>query len=78
MQYQIETTSQIGFLVREKRKSMGLTQVNAAGLLGVGVRFLSELENGKKSISLEKVIQVMQGLGLQLLVETEKESGRYE
>ena len=78
MQYQIETTSQIGFLVREKRKSMGLTQVNAAGLLGVGVRFLSELENGKQSVSLEKVIQVMQGLGLQLLVETEKQGGHYE
>lgn len=50
--------------VREKRKASGLTQAEAAALCGVGTRFLSELENGKVSLQMDKVFKVLTGLGL--------------
>lgn len=51
-------------LVKNKRKKDGLTQSQAAALCGVGTRFLSDLENGKKSLRLSSVFQVLKGLGL--------------
>jgi hypothetical protein len=35
-------------------------------LVGVGVRFLSELERGKTTLELGKVLQVLQGFGFNL------------
>jgi len=59
--------------VRDKRKASGLTQIEAAGLCGVGTRFLSELENGKATLHIGKVLKVLKGLGLSFEV---KERGR--
>ena len=55
----------IGATLRLLRKSQGLTQVEAAGLTGVGVRFMSELENGKPTVRLETLLRVLRGYGLQ-------------
>lgn len=49
-----------------QRKALGLTQIEAAGLCGVGERFLRELEMGKPTVQLGKTLQVMAGLGLRL------------
>jgi len=65
----IETSSDIGKLVCSKRKELGLTYKEAAGLCGVGVRFWSELERGKSSLHLGKVLFVLMRLGLDLQVE---------
>jgi len=54
----------LGGAVRAKRKADGLTQAKAAALCGVGVRFLSDLENGKSTVELGKVLNVLAGLGL--------------
>ena len=56
----------LGKAIRRRRKSMGLTQLDAAGLCGVGERFLSELERGKPTAELGKVLQVLDRLGLRL------------
>ncbi|NCC14012.1 MAG: transcriptional regulator, partial [Spirochaetia bacterium] len=64
-----ETSSDIGKLVCSKRKELGLTQKEAAGLCGVGVRFWSELERGKSSLHLGKVLLVLTRLGLEIQVE---------
>jgi transcriptional regulator with XRE-family HTH domain len=45
---------------------MGLSQLDAAGLCGVGERFLSELERGKTTAELGKVLQVLNRLGLRI------------
>jgi len=45
---------------------MGLTQRDAAGLCGVGERFLSELERGKETASLGKTVTVIKRLGLKI------------
>ena len=45
--------------VREKRRSQGWTQVQLADYAGVGLRFVRELEQGKSSLRLDKVNQVL-------------------
>lgn len=45
--------------VKEKRKSVNLTQPELAEKAGVGLRFVRELEQGKESLRLDKVNQVL-------------------
>lgn len=45
--------------IKEKRKQLKLTQPELAVKAGVGLRFLRELENGKESVRLDKVNQVL-------------------
>ncbi|MGQ0503730.1 MAG: helix-turn-helix domain-containing protein [Myxococcaceae bacterium] len=62
----IVSAVQLGHLIRQRRKASGIRLVEAAGLAGVGVRFLSELERGKATASLGKTLQVLQRLGLEV------------
>ena len=64
----IRSIEDLGHLIRERRKEAGLTQVEAAGLLGVGARFLGELERGKPTLEIAKVLQALQRLGLEVEV----------
>ena len=45
--------------VKEMRKKFGLTQVDLAAKSGVGLRFVRELEQGKETLRLDKVNQVL-------------------
>ena len=45
--------------VKEMRKQFGLTQVDLAAKPGVGLRFVRELEQGKETLRLDKVNQVL-------------------
>lgn len=45
--------------IRERRRSMGFTQKDLADRAGVGLRFVRELEQGKLSLRLDKVNQVL-------------------
>ena len=58
----------LGLLVRETRKAQGLTQEQLAATAGVGVRFVRELEQGKESCHLGKVLIVLAMLGIELKV----------
>ncbi|HEB63037.1 MAG TPA: transcriptional regulator [Gammaproteobacteria bacterium] len=62
----IVSAQDIGNIVRTARKQQGVTQANFAALCGVGVRFVSDLENGKATAELGKVLSVIQCLGLEL------------
>ncbi len=62
----IRDAATLGQAVRERRKRDGLTLVEAAGLTNLGVRFLSELENGKPTVRLDKLMRVLEASGLQL------------
>lgn len=46
-------------LVKAKRKALGLTQLELADRAGLGLRFIRELEQGKQTLRLDKVNQVM-------------------
>lgn len=62
----IESAEDLGKAIRRQRKQGDLTLIEAAGLIDVGVRFLSELENGKPTVRLDKLMLVLDALGLQL------------
>ena len=64
----IESPTQLGAAIRAKRRADGLSQGQLAGLCGVGLRFLSELERGKASAEVGKVLAVLAGLGLVVTV----------
>lgn len=49
----------IGNKIRNKRKSLGITQKYLSAIANVGVRFISDLENGTETVELNKVIQVL-------------------
>lgn len=65
---QILDTKSLGDVVRRHRKLQGATQVEFASLCGVGVRFISDLENGKPTVQMGKVLQVLNSLGLELVL----------
>lgn len=56
----------LGQFVRDQRKRIGLTQVDLADLAGVSDRFLRELEKGKTTAEVGKVITVLSTLGYDL------------
>ncbi len=56
-------TATIGQIVREERKTLGLRQAELAAASGVGVRFLVDLERGKPTVQLGRVLAVLAALG---------------
>lgn len=68
----IADAESFGALVRAERKSQKLTQEQLAGLAGVGVRFVRELEAGKESCQFGRALQVAQTLGLVVSVGTRR------
>lgn len=69
MKSTVSTAADIGTAVRKKRKAHKLTLAEAAGLCNVNYRFLSDLENGKPTVRLDKVLQVLKALGLDLALQ---------
>lgn len=49
--------------IKERRKHLGLTQIDLAEKAGVGLRFVRDLEQGKPSLRLDKVNQVLDLFG---------------
>lgn len=64
----IVSVSDLGAMIRRRRKEAGFTQARLAAFLGCGVRFVSELERGKQTVELGKVLAILSGLGLELRV----------
>ncbi len=58
----------LGAALRKERKKHKLTQADVAFAAGVGIRFLSDLESGKPTVQLEKVLQVVAVLGGAILL----------
>jgi y4mF family transcriptional regulator len=52
--------------VKEKRGEVLLTQLDLAEKSGVGLRFVRELEQGKKTLRMDKVNQVLRLFGYEL------------
>jgi HTH-type transcriptional regulator / antitoxin HipB len=58
------TPQQIGGFVRNARKSLGVTQRDLALTSGTGLRFIIELEQGKPTCQIGKVLTVLHTLGI--------------
>lgn len=72
----VRAVRDLGAAIRAARKQAGLEQKDAAGLAGVGLRFLSDLERGKPTVRMDKVLQVLDVLGLELTVRARR--ARYD
>lgn len=55
---------ELGASVRERRKQLRLTQIELADLAGCGPDFLYDLERGKPTVRLDKLVPVLNALGL--------------
>ncbi len=56
----------LGRLLRETRRALGLTQPKLALSAGVGVRFLVDIEKGKPTAQIGKIMRVLAALGIEL------------
>ena len=66
----IRSSFELGAVIREQRKRLALKQLDLAGLGNTGNRFIVDLENGKPTVQLQKVLDLMDLLGLELVVRT--------
>ena len=59
--------------VKSSRKAQKISQIELAALAGVGLRFVRDLEQGKPSLRLDKVNDVLVVFNAKVGVETIKE-----
>ncbi len=64
----IKSVDALGKYIRTVRKQQGLTQADIAGLAALGNRFVVDLEKGKPTIQLQKTLDVLALLGLELVI----------
>ncbi len=69
MNIPIESPKELGLAIRATRKMQRVRLDDVAGSAGVGHVFVREVEHGKASVTLGKVMQLMRELGLRLMVE---------
>ena len=62
--HKIASAGDLGRLLRAAREERGLSQQAFADLAGVGRRFVSELENGKATLEIDKVLSVAAAAGI--------------
>lgn len=66
MNKSVSSPEMLGQLVRETRKALGATQKDLALTSGTGIRFIIDLEKGKPTAQLGKVMIVLQNLGIRM------------
>lgn len=69
------TPEELGKMIKRQRKAMGLTQAELALTSGTGMRFISDLENGKPTCQIGKTLTVLRTLGLRLTLSSARNPG---
>lgn len=69
----MDRLSDLGGSIRARRRALGLSQAELADLAGCSSRFLRSLEKGKQTIQLDKLLDVLDALGLTCSIEVRKE-----
>jgi HTH-type transcriptional regulator / antitoxin HipB len=69
------TPEELGRFVKKERKAMRLTQAELALTSGTGMRFISDLENGKPTCQIGKTLTVLKTLGLRLTLSSSHSPG---
>ena len=62
------TTEQIGKLIRETRKALGVTQKDLSLTSGTGLRFVIDLEKGKETCEIGKALTILHTLGIKMIL----------
>ncbi|EUJ09338.1 hypothetical protein Meth11DRAFT_0130 [Methylophilaceae bacterium 11] len=65
----IKSTKELGSFVREFRVAQKMTQADILGMANTGNRFIVELENGKPTVQFQKVLDVLDTLGLEIVIQ---------
>ena len=74
---EVTNAADFGKRVRAERRRLDLRQEEVALGANVGLRFLSELENGKPTIQLERALRVARSLGLAVDVDVPEPQHRW-
>jgi DNA-binding XRE family transcriptional regulator len=70
-----DSPAALGAALRERRRTLQLTQDDLALSIGVNRKVIGQLEGGKEGVRLDIVLRAARALGLNLGVETRGESG---
>ena len=65
----INNTKTLGETIRARRKELHYTQAYLAEFTGLSVTFISDVERGKTTAEIEKIIRLINVLGLNLILE---------
>ncbi len=65
---QLENSEALGKRIRELRRAQKITQAQLAGLANTGLRFIGDLENGKETCHIGKMLRVLSALGVELII----------
>lgn len=60
------SVSEIGNLIKERRKMLGITQPNLAEMAEISINTLYKIETGKANPTLNVTLKIAQILGLEL------------
>lgn len=63
-----QSPEQLGAAIRARRKELKVTQKDLAMTCGTGLRFIIDLERGKPTCQVGKILQVLQALGLKFQI----------
>ena len=66
----VENAKELGKFIRTTRKRLGVTQEQLALTAGTGLRFISDLENGKPTCEIGKTLTVLHTLGITISLAT--------
>ncbi len=75
MRTAIHSTAELGAIIRTERKALGLTQDDLAAAGGLSLRFISELERGRATAGIGRVLHVLKMLGLEVVLESPRDGG---
>lgn len=77
MKIPIDNAGAIGRVVRASRKAQKIRQDDAAGSIGVSENFLGKIERGGESVQWGKLFQVLEGLGVRVVVDVPETVAAY-
>ena len=64
MKTELTNASQLAEIVRRERKRQRVSQIRLSQLADVGIRFVRDLEDGKETVRFDKVLAVLETLGI--------------
>jgi transcriptional regulator with XRE-family HTH domain len=69
MRIELDSAADIGPVVRASRKAQSIRQDDAAGAIGVSESFMGKVESGEESVQWGKLFQVLEGLGVRVILD---------
>lgn len=64
----VRTAADLGRIVQAQRSALGLRQIDLAGIGNTGNRLIVDIEKGKPTVQLQKVLDVLDLLGLEVVL----------